>query len=81
MGRYGETAIYGTILAMLTTTAVSKLFTLLLENPRAVIESGIPIPCSLFSLLGIDDDENICSASRKLPVVNQETKSPPNPHY
>jgi hypothetical protein len=39
--------------------AMNQLFALLLANPRAVIESGVAIPCGLRSLLDVEDDENV----------------------
>jgi hypothetical protein len=39
--------------------AMNALFKLLLENPRAVIESGVVIPCALHGLLALEDDEVI----------------------
>lgn len=38
-------------------TPMDKLFDMLLRDPRAVIESGVAIPCSLRSVLEIEDDE------------------------
>lgn len=44
------------ILAMLNN--MDKMLSLLLENPRAVLNSGVAIPCALLSAMNVDDDEN-----------------------
>ena len=46
---------------------MDKLYALLLANPRAVIESGVMIPCALRGALEIEDDESI--RTTPLPVV------------
>ena len=38
------------------TTAMDKLFNLLVEHPRAIVKAGVFIPCGLRHLLGVEDD-------------------------
>lgn len=48
-------------------TAMDKLAALLLANPRAVLESGVPVPCGLRFLLDADDDETVIAPASWLP--------------
>jgi len=47
---------------------METLFTLLLEHPRAVMESGVAIPCALHGLIEREDDEAIRIIPRWAPV-------------
>lgn len=47
---------------------MDKLLNMLLREPRAVIESGVVIPCSLRSALELEDDQALCLS--ELPVNN-----------
>jgi hypothetical protein len=38
---------------------MNKLFDILLANPRAALEAGVFIPCSLLSALDLEDDQAI----------------------
>lgn len=51
-------------------TPMDKLFDMLATNPRAVIESGVVIPCALRGMLEIEDDESIRTSP--LPVADQK---------
>lgn len=49
-------------------STMDKLFDMLLRDPRAVLESGVAIPCSLRSALELEDDEALRVS--ELPVDN-----------
>jgi hypothetical protein len=55
---------------MFVDTTMDKLFDMLATNPRAVIDSGVVIPCALRGMLEIEDDENI--KTTPLPAADQK---------
>jgi hypothetical protein len=50
---------------------MEKLTSLLLEQPRAVVESGVVIPCALMDLLSMALDDRTCRFRSEVRYASQ----------